>query len=88
MISMALCVFKGSYQVVSFILEEIDENEIILDDERSATGFPLSLPNVTLSSEFDDLACGTVDHRNVIYSNLPTVAIARVMNTPPPSWNL
>ena len=52
---------------LSIILEEVDKNEITLDDDMSATGFPSSSTNVTLSPTFDDLACGIVDHMDVIY---------------------
>ena len=72
---------------LSIMLEEADENEITLDDDRPATGFPSSSPNVTFSPDFNDLVCGQVDHSDISYSNHPTVAIVRVINAPPSSWN-
>ena len=50
---------------LSTILEEVNENDVTLDDDRPATGFPPSSPNITFSSDFDDLVCVTVGHRNV-----------------------
>ena len=66
------------------ILEEVDKNEITLDDNRLATEFPPSSPNISFSSEFDDPTCGTVDHMDVTYKTPPTVTTTRIINTPPP----
>ena len=71
-----------------FILEEVDEIEITLDDDMLATGFLPSSPNVTLSSDFDALVYEKVDRMGVSYKYFLTVATTRVINNLPPSWDL
>ena len=48
-------------------LEEVDKNETDLNNIRPATRFSPSSPTVTLSTEFDDIYCETVNHRYVSY---------------------
>ena len=64
-----------------------NENTIILADDRSATGLPISLPPIIFSPNFEDLVCGTVDNRDVSNIYSPTVATTSIINTPPPAGN-
>ena len=70
---------------LSLILEKVDDIDITLDDARLATGFPPSSPSVIFSPDFDDLACGTGDHKGITYKQFPTIATTRVINISPPS---
>ena len=60
---------------------------IIVAGERSSIGLPTSSPHVTLSPDFEELACRTVDNRDVSNIYYPTVATISVVNTPPPAGN-